>query len=155
MQNPAAVDPGPDFFELAEVDFWIEVGGEILAVITGIDIQDVNGVQFVEIIFLGQCAPSVDYPRVETDTENGRDFFCLELIFAFPFVVGIPGRVFANFVLLLVNRGIHVNGAGFQAGFHDRHIDVGLADINDYFRFCITDQVDQGWNVQRIDLTRI
>ena len=133
MQNPAAVDPGPDFFKLAEVDFRIEVGGEIFAMATGIDIQDVNRIQFVEIIFLGQSAPGVDYSRVKPDTENGGDFFRLELIFAFPLIVVVPGWIFANFIRLFMDRGIHVNRAGFQAGFHDRHIDIGLADIDDNF----------------------
>ena len=38
---PLAVDPCPDLYELAEIDFRVEIGGEIPAVTSGVDVQDV------------------------------------------------------------------------------------------------------------------
>ena len=155
LQHPFAVDPGPDFFELAKIDLRVEVRGEILAVAAGVHIQNIDGVDGVEIIFFGESAPGVDHARIKADAQNGGLVVGLEPIFAFPLVIGVPRRIFTDLVRFFMNGGVHVYGAGFQAGFHDCHVDKGLSHVDDDFGFGVPDQVHQGRNVQCIDLPRI
>ena len=155
LQHPFAVDPGPDFFELAEIDFRVEICGEIFAVAAGVHIQNVDGVDGIEIILFGEGAPGVHHARIKADAQNGGLVVGFETFFAFPLVIGVPRWIFTDFVRFFVNGGVHVYGAGFQAGFHDCHIDKGLAYVDHDFGFGVPDQVHQGRNVQCIDLPRI
>ena len=122
---PLPVDPGPDLDELAEVDLRVEVGGEILAVAAGVDIQDVDGVDLVEVAFDRQGAVGVDHARIEPHAEDGGQALLGAAVLALPLVVGVPGRLFADLVRILVDGGVHVDRAGLQAGFEHRHVDEG------------------------------
>lgn len=51
--------------DLTDVDFWVEVGGEGEAVVTGVGINDVDSDDFIEEVFLGVGAEYVGYSGVE------------------------------------------------------------------------------------------
>jgi CheY-like chemotaxis protein len=105
---PLTVNPGPDLDKLAEVDLRVKVGGEVFTVAAGVDIQDVDGVDGVEVPFDRQGAVGVDYARIKTSTKDcGDPLFCAT-IFPFPFVVCIPGRLFTNLVRLFMDGGIGI-----------------------------------------------
>jgi len=152
---PLPVDPGPDLDELAEVDLGVEVGGEVLAVAAGIDVEDVDGVDGIEEVLRRQGAVGVDHAGVETDAEDGREALGLAAVLALPFVVGIPGRVLADLVRFLVNGRIHVHRAGLQAGLQDRHIHEGIAEVDDDLGAGLADQPRRRRDVQGVDLTRV
>jgi hypothetical protein len=46
---PLPVDPGPDFDEFPEIDLRVKVGRKIFTVTAGVDIQDVDGIDLVEV----------------------------------------------------------------------------------------------------------
>jgi hypothetical protein len=89
-QDPFPVNPRPDFFEFPEIDFRVKVGGKIFPVAAGVDVQNVNGVDGVEMMFHRQRAPRVHNARVKPDAQNGVNAFFLASVPPFPFVVGIP-----------------------------------------------------------------
>ncbi len=114
---PLAVDPGPYFDKLAEINLWIEVRSEILAVTTRIDIEDIDRVDLIEIALYGQCAVGVDHARIKSSTKDCCQSLFSAAIFALPFVVCIPGRVFTDFVWFLMNCCVDIHRSCFQAGF--------------------------------------
>src|SRR5690606_41613494 len=68
VAGPLTVLPGPDLTgEFAEVDLGIEVGREIVPVATGVDIDDVDIADAVEILIHGDSRVSIDHARVEAD----------------------------------------------------------------------------------------
>src|SRR6266487_2451971 len=48
--DPPAVDPCPHLLKLPEIDFRVEVCGEILAMAYGIDIQNIDRIDLVKIL---------------------------------------------------------------------------------------------------------
>src|SRR5690606_41426958 len=109
--------------EFAEVDLGIEIGREIVPVATGVDIDDVDIADAVEILIHGDSRVSIDHARVEADTENRRDVIRLAQLAALPLVVGIPRWRFADLVRDFVNTGIKVGGTVLDASLQYRHID--------------------------------
>ena len=72
VRGPFIVLPGVDHAgEFAEIDFRVEIGGEILAVITGIDVDNVDIGDSVDIIILGKTRIGVDDARIEARAEDG------------------------------------------------------------------------------------
>ena len=152
---PLPVDPGPDLNKLAEVDFRVEVGGKIFTVTAGVDVQDVDGVDLVEVVLLRQGAVGVDHAGVEAHAEDGGQSLGGAAVLALPLVVGVPGRVFADLVRILMDGGVQVDGAGLDAGFQHGHVDEGLAEIEDDAGVGLANQADCGGDVQRFDLPGI
>ena len=72
LLHPLPVDPGPDLLELPEVDFRVEIGGEILPVAPGVHVHDVDRVDLVEMVLDRIGAPRVDHARVEPARRGWR-----------------------------------------------------------------------------------
>src|SRR6188472_4324462 len=70
--DPLPVDPGPHLDELAEVDLRIEVGREVSAVSTGVDVEDVDRVNRVEVLPRRARGVRVDNAGVEAGPEDRR-----------------------------------------------------------------------------------
>ena len=152
---PLAVDPGPYLDEFTEIDFGVEIGGEIFAMTTGINIQNIDSVDLVEITLYRQRAIGIDHTRIKACAKNsGQPFFSTALL-ALPFIIGIPGRIFTYLVWLFVNGRINISDTCFQTGFQDRHIQKCLAQINDDLRIGFFDQFHSRRNIEGIDLARI
>ena len=117
--------------EFAEVDFRVEIGGEIFAVAAGIDIDDVDIGDLVEIFVLGQLGIGIDDARIEARAEDGGDALFLAFGGALPFVIAVPWRRFADLVRLFVDRRVDIGDAGIHAGAQHRHVEEGGADIDD------------------------
>ena len=149
--DPLAVDPGPRLGELAEVDFRIEVGREILAVAACVDVKDVDGVDPVEMALGGQRAVGVDDAGVEADAQDGRDGPRGAAVGALPLVVGVPGRIFAYLGRVFVDGCVQIGRAGPQAGFEHRHVDKGLGEVEDDSGTGVLDQADDGILVEGVD----
>nr|GFC89778.1 hypothetical protein [Tanacetum cinerariifolium] len=81
VAGPLAVLPAPDLpGELAKVDFRVEVGGEILAVGTGIDVENVDRINAVEMVLLRERGIGIDHARVETDAKDRGDVLLLAFL---------------------------------------------------------------------------
>ena len=119
---PFPVDPRIDLDELAQVDLMIEIGGEISAVASGVDVHDVDGVDGIEMAFHGQGAVGVHDAGVKTHAQDGRDAFGFTALHAFPFVIAVPGGILADFVRLFVDGRVHIDRSRLNAGFQDRHV---------------------------------
>ncbi|MNH01098.1 hypothetical protein D3C79_603080 [compost metagenome] len=141
VAGPLAVLPAPHLpGELAEVDFRVEVGGEVLAMRTGIDVENVDRINAVEILLLRQLGVAVHHTRVETDAENGGNVLFLALFEVFPLVVAVPGRRLADLARFFVNGGVQVGDTGIDAGTQHRHVEEGRAHVDHDLRFGLADQ---------------
>ena len=139
--RPLAVLPAVNLTgEFAEIDFRVEIGGEILAVGTGVDVEDVDRLDLVEVFLLRQGGIGVDHARVEAGTEDGGDALFLAFGQVFPLVVAIPRWRFADLARLFMDRGIEIRGAGVDAGAQHGHVEEGRTDIDDDLRFGFTNQ---------------
>src|SRR5690606_6651851 len=96
----------------------------------GVDIDDVDGFDFVEIGVHGKTPVRIDDARIEAHSENGGHAGLPAVFASLPFVVVVPGRGFAYLGGIFVDGGIEIGGAGFYAGAHDRHIEKGRSDVD-------------------------
>ena len=58
---------------LAYVNLWIEVGCEGLVVVTGVAVDDVEIVNFVEMVLGSVCRVDAAYARIEPTAKNGGE----------------------------------------------------------------------------------
>ena len=71
--HPLSVLPVKTFLGyLADVDFRIEVGCESLVMVAGIAVNDVEILNFVEMMFGGIGRKDTRHSRIETTAEDGR-----------------------------------------------------------------------------------
>ena len=71
-KNPFSVVIVKSFLgNLADIYFRIEIGGKCFVVVSGIAVNDVQIVYFVEMVFGGVCCIDARYPGVKSATENG------------------------------------------------------------------------------------
>src|SRR3990167_1022843 len=151
VAGPLAVLPAPDLpGAFTEIDFRVEIGGEVLAVGTGVDVEDVDRLDAVEVLLLRQCGIGIDYARVETDAEDGGHALILAFGQVLPLVVTVPRRCFADLARLFVDGGVEVGGAGIDAGAQHRHIEEGRAHVDNDLRFGFANQRFGCFNIQRI-----
>ena len=117
VAGPLAVLPAPHLpGEFAEVDFRVKIGGEILAMGPGIDVEDVDRVDLIEILLLGECGPSIHDAWVETDAEDRGDATLLAFGQVLPLVVAVPRWRFADLARLFVDGGVQISGPRLDAG---------------------------------------
>ncbi|MNX99076.1 hypothetical protein D3C86_1315080 [compost metagenome] len=141
VAGPLAVLPAPHLpGKFAEVDFRVEIGSEVLAMGTGIDVENVDRINAVEILLLRQRRIGVDHTRVEAHAEDGGDVLLFALFEVVPLVVAIPGRRLADFARFFVNGGVQVGHAGIDAGTQHRHVEEAGADVDDDLRAGLADQ---------------
>src|SRR5690606_10926246 len=85
---PLVLLPGPDRRgEFAEVDFRIEVGGEVAAVAAGVDVDDIDRFDFIEIGVQRVPSVGVDHTGVEACAQYGGYTGLPAGIAALPFIV--------------------------------------------------------------------
>ncbi|MNZ58366.1 hypothetical protein D3C78_763720 [compost metagenome] len=116
----------------------------------GIDIDDIDRGDLVEIVILGETRIGVHHTRVEADAENGGNALFLALFRALPLVVSVPRRRFANLGRILVDRRIHIGNTRVHAGTKNGHVDESRTDIDDDF---YAGFFDQGF--RRLDIHRV
>ena len=152
---PLAVDPRPDLDELAEVDLGVEVGGEVATMASGVDVEDVDGVDGVEVVFGGESAVSVDHAGVEAGAEDRRHAALGTPIPALPLMVRVPGWVLANGVWVLVDGGVDVGGAGFETRLEHRHVEEGGAEVEHDPGAGFADERHRGRHVEGVELAGV
>ena len=154
---------------LTEVDLRVKVSREGIAVVTAVAVEDVDGVDTVELVLRRICAVRLGYARVEAAAEECREAGVLELLLVGPLpavieVSGEAGFLTALFVdraplriirvLRLVVRGIHVVDAAGEAGIHDGEVLVRKGDVHHEIRLVAADQCAELLDVVGIDLCR-
>ena len=141
VAGPLTVLPAVDRAgEFAEIDFRVEIGGEVLAVRTGVDVEDVDRLDLVEVLLLRQSGIGVDYARVEADAEDGGHALVLAFGQVLPLVVAIPRRGFTDLARIFVDGGVQIGDAGVDTGTQHGHVEERRTDVNDDLRFGFADQ---------------
>src|SRR5690606_6475551 len=148
--HPLAVLPAPyPTGELTEVDLRVEVGGEVVSVVTGVDVDDIDIADAVEMLH-AQRRVGVDHTRVEAHAEDGGDLVLFTQLATLPFVVGIPRRCLADLVRVFMDGGVEVGGAGLDTGLQDRHVNERRSDVDDQLRLCLANQRLGRFDIQRV-----
>ena len=122
--------------DLADVDFRVEIGGEGLAVVAAVDVDDVERVDLVEVVLERPGGEHVGHAGVETRAEQrGEPGFFKALL-----IRPLPGILELRDVLRLVVRGVHVVATRGQAGVHEVQILIGQGHVDEQFRAGLADQ---------------
>ena len=154
---------------LPEIDLRIEVGGKGIAVVAAVAVQDIDGLNLVELMLCGISTVSLGYARVKAAAEKSRETCLLKLLPVGPlpavvkiggkslllaalFIDGAPLRIIR--ILRLIVGRIHIIDTAGQAGVHDGQILIGQGDIHDQIRLIIIDQVNHLLHLVRIHLRR-
>ena len=154
---------------LPEIDLRIEVGGKGIAVVAAVAVQDIDGLNLVELMLCGIRTVSLGYARVKAAAEKGREACLLKLLPVCPlpavvkiggkslflaalFIDGAPLRIIR--ILRLIIGRIHIIHPAGQAGVHDGEILIGQGDIHDQIRLIVIDQVNHLLHLVRIHVGR-
>ena len=105
--DPRAADPRPNLLELPKVDLRVKVGGKVLPVVSGIDIDNIDRLNRVQVMLDRQGRVGIDNARIKTRAQDRRDPRLSALIPARPLIVGVPRRIFTDLVRILMNSGIN------------------------------------------------
>ncbi len=118
----------------------------------GIDIDDVDRVDGIEVLFHGKRRIGIDHAGVEPGAQDG----CYAGLFApltpLPFVIAVPGRRLTNLGGIFVDGGIDIGHARLNAGLEDRHVDEGGADVDDDLGPRFRDQGLGRFDIEGIEL---
>src|SRR5690606_2188726 len=88
---PLAILPGIDAAgELPEIDFRIKVSSKPFAMAARIDIDDIDGLYFINIIICRKARIGIDHAWIKANSENGGNAFLLAFLQVFPFIIAIP-----------------------------------------------------------------
>ena len=156
--HPVAVLPvAAGSGHLAQVDLGVEVGGKSIAVVAAVAVQNVDGVDGIELVLFGVGAVRLGHTRVKAAAQQGGQTGFLELFGVGPLpavikvgreagflaallVDGAPLRVVG--VLGLIVGGVHVVDAAGKAGVHDGQILIRQGDVHHEIRLVSLDQGD-------------
>ena len=142
---------------LAQIDLGVEVGGEGVAVVTAVAVQNVDGVNGIKLVLFGVGAVCLGHTRVKAAAQQGSQTGFLELFGVGPlpavikvgretsllaalFVDGTPLRVVG--VLRLIVGGVHVVDAAGKAGVHNGQILIRQGDVHHEVGLVSLDQGD-------------
>ena len=166
--DPVAVLPvAAGSGNLPQVYLGVEVGGEGVAVVAAVAVQNVNGVDLVELVLFGVGAVGLGDAGIKTAAKQRGETGLFKLFPVGPlpavievggkarflaslFIDGAPGRVVG--ILRLVVGGIHIVDAAGQAGVHDGQVLIGQGDVHDEIGLVAVDQFDQPVHVVRVHL---
>ncbi len=152
---PGAIDPRPHLDELSEVDLGVEVGGEVPTMSTRVHIEDVDGVDGVEVLLGRQRAVRVDHSGVESGAEDGSDAGLGAPLPPLPLVVGVPRWVFANDLGVFVDGSVDVGGPGLQARLQHGHVHERRTEVDHDLRAGLSNQRRRGLDIHRVELAGV
>ena len=134
--------------DLADVDFRVEIGGKRLAVVATVDVDDVERVDFIEMVFQRPSGENVGHAGVETGAEERGESGFLEFFLILP----LPRILEFCDIQRLVVGGVHVVAARQQAGFHQIEVLVGEGDVDEELGTSFSDERGGFLGVIGIDL---
>ncbi len=135
----------------ADVDFRIEIGGEMLAMVAAIAIENVERVDRVEQMLLDVGGKYAGDAGVETGAEQRHDARFLEAFLIGPLPAIFEFRRVARFVI----GGVEIIHLGREARVHDVEILIGQGQIDDQPGLHLFDQRDGGGDIVRIHLRHV
>ena len=131
---------------LADVDFRVEIGGEGLAVVAAVDVDDVQRVDFIKMVLERPGREDVGHTRIKSGAEQGEEPGFAEFVLVRP----LPGVFEFGYVPGFIVGGVQIVDAGFQAGVHQGEVLVGKGHIDQQLRLYLPDEGYSGGYVVRI-----
>jgi hypothetical protein len=126
--HPLALLPVlPLLRDLPDVDLRVEVGGERVAVVAAVAVEDVHRVDLVEQVLLGVGAVDVGHARVEARAQQRHEARLLEALLVGP----LPAVLELGLVGRLVVGGVEIRHAGLEARVHEHQVLVGQRHVDE------------------------
>ena len=113
--------------DLADVDFGVEVGSESLVVVACIAVDDVEILDFVEVMLGGIGGEDACNTGVEATAEDS----CQAGIFKALLVSPLPRVLEVSLVLRLVVGGVEIRASASQTCLHDGEVLIGQCEVDD------------------------
>ena len=130
------------------VDFRIEVGCERITMVTAVAVQNINFMDFIEIMLLCIGTEYTRYAWVETAAQQGCN---ASLFKAFP-ICPLPLVFKLCRVFRLIVCGVHIVYLGCKASIHNGQILIRQRHIDDNIRLFLFNQGNQFVNLVCIHL---
>jgi hypothetical protein len=126
----------------------IEIGGEMLAVIAAVAVENVELADGLELVLLEPHGEDRCDAGIEARSQQRHNPGLLEtvVIGPLPFVLEL-GLVFG-----LVIGGVEIMHAGLETGVHDRQVLIGQRQIDDQAGLHLADQIDHRRDFLGVDL---
>ena len=135
----------------ADVDFRVEVGREMLAMVAAIAVENVERVDRIEQMLLDVAGEHAGHAGVETRPQQRHDAGFLEAILIGPLpAIFELGRV-ARFVIGCVE----IVGLGREARVHDVEVLIGQGQVDDQLGLHLLNERDGGRDIIGIDLRHV
>ena len=166
--HPMAVLPiGAGSGHLTQVNLWVEVGGEGIAMIAAVAVENVDGVNLVEQVLLGVSAVRLRHAGIKARAQQSGETGLFKFLLVRPLVgiieVGGEALLLAALLILrapcgigeilrLVVGGIQIIHAALQAGIHDRQILIRQSNVHHQIGLIIPNQRNHLINVVGVHL---
>ena len=117
-------------------------------VVTGVAVDDVEVLDFVEVVLGGIGGKDAGDTRVEAAAEDGGEAGFAETLTVGP----LPGVFEVCLVLRFVVGGVEIAASAGQAGFHDGKVLIGQGEVDDKLGLVVGEEGLQLFHVIGIDL---
>ena len=136
---------------LADVDFGVEVRGESFMMVARVAIDDVEVLQFVEVVLGGVGGEDAGHTRVEAAAQNGTESGLLETLAVGP----LPRVLEVRLVLGFVVGRVEVVAPRLQAGLHDGEVLIRQCQVHHDVGLVAAQQLDELFDAVGIHLRRL
>ena len=134
---PLAVLPVESLLSnLADVNLWVEVGGESLMVVASVAVHDIKIVNLLEVMLGSIGGIDARYTWVETTTEDGCEACLLEALTISP----LPRILEVCLVLGFVVGGVKIAASASQTSVHNRQVLIGQGKVDDQLGLVVIEQ---------------
>ena len=114
-----------------DIDLRIKVGGKGVTVIAAVNINNIQGMDFIEIMFGNIGSKYIGRTRIKATTQK-----CHKTGIGKPLLISpLPAVLKLRSIQRLVIGGIHIVNTRFETGIHNRQILIGQGDIDHHKRF--------------------
>ena len=135
--DPLAVLPVPrGRGHFAQIDLRVEIGGEGVAVVAAVAVEDVQGLDRVEQVLGGVGGEDRGHAGVEAAAQQRHQAGLLEAVLIGP----LPAIFELGLVLRLVIGGVEIVHARRQTGLHDRQVLIGQGQVDHERRLHLLNQ---------------
>ena len=121
---------------LADIDFWVEVCGESLVVVTGVAVNNVEILNLVEVMLCGISSEDACNTRVEATTENSGQASILETLLVSP----LPRVLKVSLILRLVVGSVEIRATTCETSLHDCEVLIRQCKVDDQFRLVVIEE---------------
>lgn len=111
---------------LTDVDFRVEVGGESHAMIAAVDINDVQCMDFVEMVLESPSGEDIGNAGVKAGPQKSEEASLTEFFLVCP----LPGVFELGDIARFIVGGVHIVDSGFQTGVHQGEILIWKSHID-------------------------